>query len=107
MEIADIRRTMSAIYMANLDRSNSSKGIAGRETAMPVVERDRRDIICRYCERSSHIQKSNSSAPSTSRREINGRNGMDSSNSSRGDSVNNTSGSVAAKALAALVAAQR
>ena len=74
---------------------------------MPMVERDRRDIICRYCERSSHIQKSTSSAPSTSRRETNGRNGMDSSNSSRGDSAVNTSDSVAANDLAALVAAQR
>ena len=54
--IADIRRMMSAIYAANLARSSSTKGIAGRGAAMPAAEDNCRDIICHYCERAGHFK---------------------------------------------------
>ena len=54
--IADIRRMLSAIYTTNLARSSSTKGIAGREAAMPVAEDNRRNIICHYCERAGHFK---------------------------------------------------
>ena len=47
---------ISAIYAANLARSSSTKGIAGRGAAMPAVEDNRRDIICHYCERAGHFK---------------------------------------------------
>ena len=54
--IADIRRMMSAIYAANLARSSSTKGIAGRGAAMSAAEDNRRDITCHYCERPRHFK---------------------------------------------------
>ena len=55
--IADIRRTMPAIYAANFARSSSTTGIAGRGAAMPAAEDNRRNIICHYCERAGHFKK--------------------------------------------------
>ena len=79
--IADTRHMVPAIYAANLARSRSSKGIAGRGDAMSAVERDRSDIICHYCERTDHVQRTVLSAPRTSRNETNGSNEVDSSSS--------------------------
>ena len=78
-----------AIYAVNLARSRSSKEIAGHGVAMSAVERDRSDIICHYRERTVHAQKTALSAPSTSRNETNGSNGVDSS-SSRGETASST-----------------
>ena len=36
---------MVAIYANNVSRSDSSKGIAGRGAAIPVVDRDRTIIV--------------------------------------------------------------
>ena len=60
--VADLRRMMSAIYAANLARSSPTTGIAGRGSAMPVAEDNRRDIICHYCERVDHFKNTCPSA---------------------------------------------
>ena len=85
---------MSAIYVANVTHSSSSKGIEGRGTATPVVERDRGDIICHYCVRTARSQKNSPFPPSTSSSKTNGSNGMDSSDRRGRDSVANTGASV-------------
>ena len=54
--IADIRRMMPAIYAANLARSSSTTGIAGRGAAMPAADDNRRDIICHYCKHAGHFK---------------------------------------------------
>ena len=55
--LADIRRMMTAIYADNLSRSESSKGIAGRGTAMQAVDRDRTSVLCHYCDQFGHLKK--------------------------------------------------
>ena len=55
--IANIHRTMPAIYAANFARSSSTTEIAGRGAAMPAAEDNRKDIICHYCERAGHFKK--------------------------------------------------
>ena len=81
--IANIRRMMSAIYAANLVRSSSTTGIAGRGAAMPTVEDNRRDIICHYCERAGISRARVPSAPSTSSSDNNDSNRTNSRTSSR------------------------
>ena len=48
--LADIRRMMAAIYADNLSRSESSKDIAGRGTAMQAVDQDRTSVLYPYCD---------------------------------------------------------
>ena len=43
--LANIRRTMAAVYADNLSRSESSKGIAGRGAAMQAVDWDRTTVL--------------------------------------------------------------
>ena len=85
---------MSAIYAVNIARLISSEETVGRGTAMPVMDCDHRYIIFHYYERTCHIKKPSPSTPSLSSSETNGSNGMDSSSSSRGQSVVNTGGSI-------------
>ena len=55
--LADIRRMMAVIYTYNLSRSESSKDIAGRGTAMPAVDQDRTSVLCHYCNQFEHLKK--------------------------------------------------
>ena len=54
--ITDIHRMMFAICAANLARSISMTGVAGRGSAMLAAEDNRRYIICHYCERAGHFK---------------------------------------------------
>ena len=56
--LADTRRMMAAIYAGNLahSRSDSFRGIAGRDAAMQAVTRYRSDIKCHVCGRVGHFK---------------------------------------------------
>ena len=54
--IADIRRMVFVIYAANLARSSSTTGIAGRGAAVPAAKDNCRDTIYHYCERAGHFK---------------------------------------------------
>ena len=55
--LADIRRLMAAIYVDNVSRSESSKGIAGRGAAMQAVDRDRTSVLYHYCNQFGHFKR--------------------------------------------------
>ena len=48
---------MAAIYADNLSRSESSKGIAGRDVAKQAVDRGRTSLLCHYCDQCGHFKR--------------------------------------------------
>ena len=55
--LAGIRRMITAIYVDNLSRSESSKDIAGCGAAMQAVDRDHTNVLCHYCDQFGHFKK--------------------------------------------------
>ena len=55
--LADIRRTMSALYIDCLSRPNNSPLVAGREVAMQATGVDDSAIKCHYCGNLGHRHK--------------------------------------------------
>ena len=55
--LADIHRVMAAIYADHLSRSESSKGIAGRNAEIQAVDRNRTSVLCHYCDQLGHFKR--------------------------------------------------
>ena len=86
--IADIRRMISAINAANLARSSSTTGTAGRGAAIPAAKDNSRDMTYPTTNARGISRRRVPSTSSTSSIDHNESNGTNTRTSSRADSVN-------------------